>query len=119
MSHLRLARAPRPPTGWERVTDAAMAGALIVLTLPLMAIVALAIKCDSRGPIFAREEREGAQGSRFAALKFRTESGDGGETRVGWFLQFTRVDNLPQLVNVLRGEMTCVRGAPDLPFFLD
>jgi lipopolysaccharide/colanic/teichoic acid biosynthesis glycosyltransferase len=105
-----------------------VAGALIVLTLPLLVLVAFAIKCDSSGPIIARQERVGARGQRFTALKFRTTHHYSvlgpadwrvDRTRIGWFLRYTRIENIPQLVNVLRGEMSCLNPRSECPFFLD
>lgn len=112
----------------ERQRDLAAAVALIVLMAPLMVFVALAIKCSSRGPVLVREERRGAYG-RFATWKFRTaalrhvEAGwrlhpEPELTGVGWFIRYTRIENLPQLINVLRGEMSCFPGSRR-PFFLD
>src|SRR5215469_1779619 len=58
--------------GARRIADLIIACALILFTLPLMVIVALAIKCDSRGPIFYRQERVGLRGARFMVMKFRS-----------------------------------------------
>jgi lipopolysaccharide/colanic/teichoic acid biosynthesis glycosyltransferase len=106
--------------------DFIVACLLIVLTLPLMGIAAIAIKCDSRGPILVRANRLTLQGRPLTTLKFRTtEMSEGGPgvyaplTRVGWLLRYTRFDSWPQLLNVLRGEMSCLAGARDRPFFLD
>jgi lipopolysaccharide/colanic/teichoic acid biosynthesis glycosyltransferase len=84
-----------------------------------MAIVAIAIKCDSPGPVFERRQCVGIGGRRFDALSFRTtlhaaEDADLAwhrapqMTRVGRYLRYTRVDDLPQLFNVLRGEMSII-----------
>jgi lipopolysaccharide/colanic/teichoic acid biosynthesis glycosyltransferase len=85
---------------------------LLALTLPLMGIVALAIKCESTGPVFERRARVGNGGRPFQMLSFRTSVQRPGQlrsswqtTQVGQFLQNTRIDTLPQLFNVLRGEM--------------
>jgi lipopolysaccharide/colanic/teichoic acid biosynthesis glycosyltransferase len=106
-----------------RVSDRLVAGMLLLVTLPLMVLTAIAIKCDSRGPVFAREERRDPRGRRFFALKFRStvETSAGLEvvTFVGSIIRLLRIDNLPQLINVLRGEMTCVVDDPDYLFFLD
>jgi lipopolysaccharide/colanic/teichoic acid biosynthesis glycosyltransferase len=116
----------------EYLGDVVTAGALIAYTLPLLAIVALAIKYDSPGPVFYRQERIRLRGGRFIALKFRTtvhcsERGEGPIrrahrdaclTRVGRLLRFTRIDNLPQLVNVIRGEMSAIGAGPGCPYFL-
>ena len=116
----------------KRLGDFVIAGALIAFTLPLMAIVAVAIKCDSPGPVFYRKERADTDG-RFSALKFRSTIHCSGldtrlirdaerevhVTRVGRFLRYTRIEQLPQLINVLRGEMTCLGAGPERPYFLD
>lgn len=104
--------------------DLVLASVLLLVTLPLAILVAIAIKLDSRGPILVREPRVDRRGRRFFALKFRI-TGDSGSpgnadiTFVGSIIHFLRIDNLPQLINVLRGEMTCMIGAPDTPCFLD
>jgi lipopolysaccharide/colanic/teichoic acid biosynthesis glycosyltransferase len=95
--------------------------ALLILFLPLMIFVAVAIKCDSKGPIVVRARRVDG-GRQFVAFKFRCTSHDdsfGHPTRVGWFLRFTSIEDLPQLYNVFRGEMSCLNPRPDVPFFLD
>ena len=86
---------------------------LLVLALPLMVVVAIAIKCDGPGPIFVHRQRFAA-GRQYIALKFRSPP-----TRVGRFLRYTHIENLPQLVNVLRGDMSCIHPRPECPFFLD
>lgn len=102
--------------------------ALAVLALPL-AIVALMIKIDSRGPVFFRMERVGKGGKPFTPWKFRTMTegspnkglglavavDDSRITRVGNFLRVSSIDELPQLLNVLRGEMSLVGPRPTLP----
>jgi lipopolysaccharide/colanic/teichoic acid biosynthesis glycosyltransferase len=111
----------------RRLGDVVVASVLVVVTLPLMMIVAIAIKCDSRGPIFSREERLDRQGGRFFALKFRSTLQEDPPIRdcgasvsfVGRIIRFLWIDNLPQLVNVLRGEMTCFAGDPNQLFFLE
>jgi len=108
----------------SRIGDVFLASILLVITLPLAIFVAVAVKLDGRGPILVRERRIDRHGRRFFALKFRT-TGDGGSrgdantTFVGNIICFLRIDNLPQLINVLRGEMTCIPGDPDTPFFFD
>ena len=113
----------------RRLGDFAAACALIAFSLPLMAIVAIAIKCDSPGPIFERQQRVGSGGRRFDALRFRTlhavEDADLAwhrapqMTRVGPYLRYTRVDDLPQLFNVMRGEMSIIDSVAYSPSFLD
>jgi polysaccharide biosynthesis protein PslA len=119
------AHSPRP--WFERLGDLGMACGLIVLTLPLVIAVAIAIKCDSRGPIITWNKRTSPNGRQFWALRFRStvhESGTNlyskpGATFVGGMIRTLRIDLLPQLVNVLRGEMTCHSADPDRLFFLE
>lgn len=114
----------------RRLGDLAAACSLIAFTLPLMAIVAIAIKFESPGPVFERRQCIGIGGRRFDALSFRTtlhavEDVDRGwhraphMTRVGPYLRYTRVDDLPQLFNVLRGEMSIIDSAAYSPSFLN
>jgi exopolysaccharide biosynthesis polyprenyl glycosylphosphotransferase len=117
----------------KRLTDVLLASALLIATLPLMFFVALAIKCDSAGPLFYGQERVGLRGRRFAVLKFRSmredAEADGGPvwaaaqdhrvTRVGRFIRWARIDELPQLWNVLRGEMSIVGPRPERPYFVE
>jgi lipopolysaccharide/colanic/teichoic acid biosynthesis glycosyltransferase len=107
--------------------------ALIIVALPFMAIVALAIKLDSFGPVFYRQERVGLNGRRFMLLKFRSmvvdvepdgrpvwaAEHDVRITRVGRFIRCTRIDELPQLFNVLCGDMRVVGPRPERPHFVD
>lgn len=118
---------------WRRVGDLIIAGTLIVLTLPIMAIVALAIKVDSFGPVFYWQERMGHGGRRFMLLKFRSMVRDAEQdgkpvwaaehdirvTRIGRLLRSTRLDELPQLFNVLYGDMSMVGPRPERPYFVD
>ena len=114
----------------RRLGDLAAACALIAFTLPLMAIVAIAIKCDSPGPVFERRQCVGIGGRRFDALSFRTtlhaaEDADLAwhrapqMTRVGSYLRYTSIDDLPRLFNVLRGEMSIIDSVAYSPSFLD
>lgn len=114
---------------FKRIFDVvAAAGALITL-LPLMLIVAVLVKVTSRGPVFFRQQREGINGSTFEVLKFRsmrTEVGDvtgvdqtvKNDPRVTWIgrlIRKTSIDELPQLINVLRGDMSLVGPRPHVP----
>ena len=113
----------------ERVCDFLVACAILAFTLPLMAIIALVIKCESPGAVLERQARVIIDGRRFDVLRFRSTVQRRGEnvrslsgpeiTRAGRFLVHTRIAELPQLINVLRGEMTFFRS--DLPrvCFLD
>lgn len=95
--------------------------------MPLMVMTAIAIKCDSRGPVLVREERHDLRGRRFFAFRFRSTvyrsasilRVDPHVTFVGSIIRFLGIDRLPQLINVLRGEMTCVPGDPEYLFFLE
>lgn len=110
----------------KRVEDVVIAAFCLVFLLPLMLVIALAIKLDSRGPVLFRQKRLGANNLPFDLLKFRsmfveqtdllghqlTRAGDPRITRVGKFLRRTSMDELPQLINVLRGEMSLVGPRP-------
>jgi len=110
-----------------------MALAIIGLTAgaPLMALTAIAIRLDSPGPILYRQERVGEHGRVFTVSKFRSmradaEAGtplwakvrDDRVTRVGHFIRLTRLDELPQLWSVLRGDMSFVGPRPERPYFV-
>jgi lipopolysaccharide/colanic/teichoic acid biosynthesis glycosyltransferase len=113
----------------KRLIDVFGAGLLLFLTLPLLLICALAIKLDSRGPVLYRASRVGRGGRPLGMLKFRkmhvdatgpalTAPDDDRFTRVGRVLAATKVDELPQLLNVLRGEMSLVGPRPEDPSFV-
>jgi lipopolysaccharide/colanic/teichoic acid biosynthesis glycosyltransferase len=109
-----------------RVLDAALAAALLVVTSPLLALAALAIRLESRGPVFYRQLRVGRDGERFELWKLRTMvpgaeamgagiyvlEGDSRITRVGRLLRRFSLDELPNLVNVLKGDMAIVGPRP-------
>jgi exopolysaccharide biosynthesis polyprenyl glycosylphosphotransferase len=118
----------------KRLLDLLLAGFLLILTLPVMIIVAAAIKLDwrgdARGPVLYRQLRTGANSSEFHIYKFRTmvnnaetsgpqwaEHNDRRVTRVGRFLRDWRLDELPQLWNVLKGEMSFIGPRPERPDF--
>ena len=107
---------------------------LLVATLGLlpMLIIALCIKIDSRGPVIFKQERLGKDGKSFTMYKFRSmrvdaeadgpkwaEKEDDRCTKVGCFLRKTRLDELPQFWNILKGEMSLVGPRPERPFFYD
>jgi lipopolysaccharide/colanic/teichoic acid biosynthesis glycosyltransferase len=111
----------------KRFFDIAVSGFGLLLLSPLVAIISIIIKWDSRGPIFYRGTRTGRHGIPFGMLKFRTMVSNaeqvGGTstaetdpriTRVGRFLRRTKLDELPQLVNVLKGEMSLVGPRPEV-----
>jgi lipopolysaccharide/colanic/teichoic acid biosynthesis glycosyltransferase len=110
----------------SRVLDAVLAAALLLITSPLLALAALAIRLESRGPVFYRQLRVGRDGEQFELWKLRTMvpgaetmgagiyvlEGDARITRVGRLLRRFSLDELPNLVNVLRGEMAIVGPRP-------
>ena len=116
----------------KRFFDLFSAGFGLLLSLPLWPLIALAIKCDSAGPIFFRQIRVGQKGKLFELLKFRTmcrdaeaqtgavwaQANDARVTRAGRFLRKSRLDEIPQLVNVLRGDMAFVGPRPERPEFV-
>lgn len=111
----------------KRVFDVVLATLGLLVTLPAMAIIAVIVKLTSPGPILFRQLRVGQTGTLFELLKFRTmtdspgsavtQRGDPRITRVGRVLRRTKLDELPQLLNVLRGNMSLVGPRPDLPEF--
>ncbi len=117
----------------KRVFDIVVAAALLVITLPLMLITAILIALESGRPIFYRQERVGYAGQLFRVIKFRSmrtdaegdgkprwaRSNDDRVTRVGHVIRKYRIDELPQLINVLRGDMSLVGPRPERPFFVD
>lgn len=106
----------------KSVLDRGLAAAALVMLAPLLVVVALAIRFDSRGPVLFRQARTGQNGRAFQILKFRSMTTDAGlaqatrhdarVTRVGRWLRRTSIDELPQLINVLRGEMALVGPRP-------
>ena len=116
--------------GW--LLDVLVCVSLLLLTLPLMLATALLIRLDSPGPVFYAQERIGLNGRSFRILKFRSmrtdaeasgvpvwaAKNDSRVTRVGRFIRFTRIDELPQLLNVLRGDMRLVGPRPERPHFV-
>ncbi len=117
----------------KRVLDIVAAGAVLLLTLPLTVITALAIKLESPGPIFYRQERVGLHGRVFDVYKFRSMRADAEKdgrprwaaqsdprvTRVGEFIRKTRIDEIPQVWNVLQGDMSFIGPRPERPFFVE
>jgi len=117
----------------KRVFDLMAASVLLVLTLPVMAIAALAILLESGRPLIFRQDRVGLGGKEFTVFKFRSmrtdaerdgvprwaTTGDPRITRVGKFIRRTRIDELPQLFNVLRGEMSFVGPRPERAYFVE
>ena len=115
----------------KRMLDILLSIGLLVVTAPLLAITALAIKLESRGPVFYKQTRVGQGGRLFEILKFRSMVSDAEKdgaqfaakndarvTRVGRFIRKVRIDEIPQAINVLRGEMSFVGPRPERPEFV-
>lgn len=98
-----------------RVLDLTLAVLLIAFTLPLLVAISLAVRLQSEGSIFCAHQRVGRGGRLFRCLKYRIVSTEGVVTRVGDFLRQSGLDELPQLFNVLRGEMSIVGPRPITP----
>ncbi len=116
---------------FRRLFDAAVSAAGLVILSPVFAALAIWIKLDSPGPVFYRGERVGKDGRLFHMFKFRSMARDAAElgpgittrgdprvTRAGRVLRRTKLDELPQLVNVLRGEMSLVGPRPEDPRYV-
>ena len=117
----------------KRFLDVVVSLSLLVLTLPVMLVTALLIKLDSPGPVLYRQQRLGLHGKVFTLCKFRSMRVDaeaGGKprwaqhrdprvTRVGRFVRPMRIDELPQLINVLLGEMSMIGPRPERPHFVE
>lgn len=116
----------------KRAFDISVSSAMLVATLPVVLLAALAIWCESGRPILYRQTRVGESGKPFEILKFRSmhidaekdgvarwaRKDDDRITRVGKFVRFSRIDELPQLINVLRGDMSFVGPRPERPPFV-
>ncbi len=141
---LRLRESPLngPARAIKRVMDIAGAAVGLVVTSPLLIVIALLIKLDSPGPVLIRQQRVGENGRLFEMLKFRTmrageerkegaiaagagqplphkRRDDPRVTRLGRLLRRYSLDELPQLINVLKGEMSLVGPRPELPWLVD
>ncbi|RJQ51210.1 MAG: sugar transferase [Actinobacteria bacterium] len=132
---MELTRKPTPDwvTAAKRFIDIALALALLVLTLPAMAVVAVAVRLTSPGPVFYRQERVGKDERTITITKFRTmvagaekmtgpvlaSARDERVTPVGAFLRRYRLDELPQLASILKGEMSFVGPRPERAFFVE
>ena len=113
----------------KRSVDFTIAATILLLTLPIIAIVAVAIVLESRGPVFYRANRVGRNGRKLAMLKFRkmrndahsrplTLGDDDRFTRIGRFLSKVKLDEVPQLWHVLKGEMSLIGPRPEDPKFV-
>lgn len=114
------------------IEDKILASIILVLISPLMMVIAIGVKLTSPGPVFYRQERVSWNGRRFMMLKFRTmpvdaenntgpvwaKAGEQRATKLGMFLRRTSLDELPQFINVLRGDMSIVGPRPERPVFV-
>jgi sugar transferase (PEP-CTERM system associated) len=126
----RVSRASRL---MKRTIDLILALVLAVLAFPMMVLTALIVFLEDGSPVFYRQERVGENGRTFTLSKFRSmrkdaekggkpiwaKDGDNRVTRIGRFIRKTRLDELPQLWNVVRGDMSFVGPRPERPFFVD
>lgn len=115
----------------KRIADVLISGVLLVLLSPVFAVTALAIKLDSRGPVFYRQVRVTQYAERFSIFKFRsmvtdadkgiqlTVNNDSRITRTGRFIRRLKIDELSQLIDVFRGKMTFVGTRPEVPKFVE
>jgi exopolysaccharide biosynthesis polyprenyl glycosylphosphotransferase len=122
---------------WEkkikRVMDFVFSIILIILSAPITIITSIAIKLESKGPVLYKQERSGLNGKVFNVLKFRSmvqdaekksgpvwsQKDDPRITKVGRFIRKVRIDELPQMLNVLKGDMSLVGPRPERPFFVE
>ena len=119
--------------GLRRIIDIFGSLLLLILLFPLFIVTALAIKLESQGPVFYTQKRYGKDQRIFSVFKFRSMVQDAEKksgpvwaskqdpriTKVGLFMRKTRIDELPQLINVLAGEMSFIGPRPERPFFAD
>jgi exopolysaccharide biosynthesis polyprenyl glycosylphosphotransferase len=122
---------------WEkklkRVLDIVVSLLILIISFPIILIASLAIKLDSKGPVFFKQERCGLNNRAFRIIKFRSmqhnaekitgpvwsQKGDPRITRVGNIIRKLRIDEIPQMYNVLKGEMSLVGPRPERPFFVE
>ncbi len=111
----------------KRLTDILISIILLIFTFPILILAAIAIKIDSKGPVFFLHERTGLNGKTFKMIKFRgmvdnalavgpelTQVNDPRVTRVGKILRRTSIDEIPQVINVLKGEMSIIGPRPEI-----
>jgi len=116
----------------KRIMDIAIAVCLLIITLPLLLITAIAIKLDSKGPIFYKQQRVGLYSRPFTIYKFRSMRSDAEKdgpqwakknderiTRIGKIIRKYRIDEIPQLMCVLKGNMSMVGPRPERPMFIE
>lgn len=128
---------PEPMPLWEkgvkRLMDIIVSLVVLIVTLPLLAVIGIFIKMGSKGPVIYRQQRVGRKGRLFTMYKFRTMYNDAESktgptwatendprvTKVGFWLRKLRLDEIPQLVNVLKGTMSLVGPRPERPHFVE
>ena len=128
---------PELMPAWEqkikRIIDVLVSLIILVITSPVLILVALAIKIDSKGPVFYKQIRVGKDGKEFKVYKFRSmfqdaekhsgpvwsQKNDPRITRVGLFIRMVRLDEVPQFINVFQGHMSLVGPRPERPFFVE
>ena len=116
----------------KRIIDIVVSLTILTLAFPICLVTALAIRLESKGPIFYSQERVGLNGKIFRVVKFRSmrtdaekdgpqwaKTGDNRVTRVGAFIRLTRIDEIPQIYNVLSGDMSFIGPRPERPFFVE
>ncbi|MEM1395917.1 MAG: exopolysaccharide biosynthesis polyprenyl glycosylphosphotransferase, partial [Pseudomonadota bacterium] len=119
-------------TGAKRASDILLSLALLLVSSPVLLIVAILIPLESRGPVFYRQCRVGKDGKHFDIIKFRSmvqnaeangvqwaAQNDSRITRIGQFIRKTRIDEVPQAFNVLKGDMSFVGPRPERPEFVE
>ena len=124
-------RTPASAQWGKRLFDVAAALGLLIFLAPLLIVTAIAIRLDSRGPVLYRQRRVGMKGEEFDIFKFRSMRTDAEKdgarwaaedddriTRVGRFIRRTRIDEIPQAINIMRGEMSFVGPRPERPEFV-
>ena len=117
---------------FKRAFEIVFSIALLLFTLPVLVLTMIAIKLESPGPVFYKQERVGLNGKRFNIIKLRSMRSDAEKngpqwaakddprvTRVGKFIRKTRIDELPQLINILRGDMSLIGPRPERPVFTE
>lgn len=117
---------------FKRASDIIISALSLLLLLPVFIIIAIAVKCSSKGDVYFRQERVGKGGKTFKIYKFRTMVSDAESkglqitvgadariTKVGKFLRKTKMDELPQLINVLIGSMSLVGPRPEVPKYVN
>jgi len=119
--------------GLKRFVDVVLSASLLLATLPVTALTALLIRLEDGGPVFYAQERVGLHGRTFKVLKFRSMRvdaeadgkarwaavGDSRVTRIGRFIRLVRIDEIPQVLNVLRNEMSFIGPRPERPGIVD